>query len=135
MLRSNKLRVLDRLQANKSGKVNISEPHEGEGYLPVPKKKLFGFAQKWWVALAEAGGPGPRTPRPVTSLGELGVSMEHTAQPFSLQNTNWCQLTLDARVFQNTGMYLLTAINKSEMTALQISVGAIFIYRLGLLCD
>ena len=29
---------------------------------PVPTKKLFGFAQNPWVALAEAGGSGPPDP-------------------------------------------------------------------------
>ena len=62
MLRSIKLRVSDRFQANTSGKVSISEPHEGVP--PVPTKKLFGFAQNPWVALAEAGGSGPPDPPP-----------------------------------------------------------------------
>ena len=60
MLLSIKLGVSDRPQANKSGKVNISEPHEVGGIIPpVPTKKLLGFAQNPWVAMAEAGGPGP----------------------------------------------------------------------------
>ena len=77
-----RLRVSDRLQANKSWKVSISEPHEGEGVPPVPTKKLFGFAQNPWVALAEAGGvrtpgspPGQLRPciKPICSfkIGEI----------------------------------------------------------------
>ena len=64
MLRSIKLRVSDRLQANKSGKVSISEPHEGEGVPPCSHQKTLRICTK------PVGGPGRgwgvRTPRPAT---------------------------------------------------------------------
>ena len=63
MLRSIKLRVSDRLQANKSWIVIISEPHKGGGVPPCFHEKLFGFAQNPWVALAEGReGSGPPDP-------------------------------------------------------------------------
>ena len=55
-----KLRVSDRLQANKSGEVSISEPHE-KGVPLVPTKKL-------WICTKHVSGPdrgwGVRTPGP-----------------------------------------------------------------------
>ena len=87
MLRSIKLRVSDRLQAIKSGKVSISEPHERGGTPLFPPKNSSDLHKTLGWPWPRLGSPDPRpSPRPATPLPLANIPQPISPGQYPLGN-------------------------------------------------